>query len=209
MTRGWAALLAGCALAGCGHGDAPPAAASAKSVALSWQAIVTDADRDRLRRWRDAWMAALPLAKRTGAAVIAADPSLFDPDRALSDAMPPPGDYHCRMFKLGANGVPAKDFIWYPTQACRVTDEGEAYSLRLLDGAQRPAGLLLRDTDARAIFLGTLVLGDETTPLQYGRDATRDMAGYVERVGPGKWRLVLPWPHFESLLDVVELTPAG
>ena len=208
MTRGWAALLAGCALAGCGHKDARPESASAKPAALNWQAIVTDADRDRLRRWRNAWMAALPLAKRTGATVIAGDAALFDPDRALGGALPPPGDYRCRIFKLGANGAAAKDFIWYPPQTCRVTDEGEAYGLRLLDGAQRPAGLLLRDTDARAIFLGTLVLGDEAAPLQYGRDATRDMAGYVERVGKDKWRLVLPWPHFESLLDVVEITPA-
>ena len=34
------------------------------------------------------------------------------------------------------------------------------------------------------------------------------MAGYVERVGEKRWRLVLPWPKFESIVDVVELVPA-
>jgi hypothetical protein len=35
------------------------------------------------------------------------------------------------------------------------------------------------------------------------------MTGLVERIGARRWRLVLPAPHFESGLDVVELTPAG
>ena len=39
------------------------------------------------------------------------------------------------------------------------------------------------------------------------QDATRDVAGVVERIGPQRWRLVLPYPRFESLIDVVELVP--
>ncbi len=35
----------------------------------------------------------------------------------------------------------------------------------------------------------------------------RDMAGVLERIGERRWRLVLPYPRFESLLDVVELVP--
>ena len=69
--------------------------------------------------------------------------------------------------------------------------------------------MLFPESDARAIFLGTLVLGDETAPLRYGQDSNRDMIGYVERIGEKRWRLVLPYPRFESLLDVVDLTPAG
>ena len=60
-----------------------------------------------------------------------------------------------------------------------------------------------------AEFLGTLVLGDETRALQYGQDETRDVAGYVERIGPARWRLVMPKPHFESTIDVMELVPAA
>jgi hypothetical protein len=34
------------------------------------------------------------------------------------------------------------------------------------------------------------------------------LAGYIERIGDKRWRLVLPYPRFESLLDVVEIVPA-
>ena len=58
------------------------------------------------------------------------------------------------------------------------------------------------------LCLGTMMFGDEKKPIDYGRDDGRDMAGYVERVGEKRWRLVLPWPKFESIVDVVELVPA-
>jgi hypothetical protein len=60
----------------------------------------------------------------------------------------------------------------------------------------------------RGVFLGTMMIGDETTALDYGRDADRDMAGLIERVGDSRWRIVLPYPRFESMLDVVEIVPA-
>jgi len=78
-----------------------------------------------------------------------------------------------------------------------------------IGGSQRPAGLVFDDGGDRQIFLGTLSLGDEELPMDHGRDANRDMAGIVQRIGPRRWRLVLPYPHFESLLDVVELVPIG
>ncbi|RYD50136.1 MAG: DUF4893 domain-containing protein, partial [Sphingomonadales bacterium] len=28
-------------------------------------------------------------------------------------------------------------------------------------------------------------------------------------IGPRRWRLVLPSPHFESKLDIIDLVPAG
>ncbi len=58
------------------------------------------------------------------------------------------------------------------------------------------------------VFLGVLELGDETRPHVYGRDELRDMAGTFERIGEARWRLVLPYPHFESLVDVIEIVPA-
>jgi hypothetical protein len=45
--------------------------------------------------------------------------------------------------------------------------------------------------------------------MQYGRDSERDVAGYVERIGPNRWRLIMPRPAFESVMDVMELVPAG
>ena len=59
------------------------------------------------------------------------------------------------------------------------------------------------------LVVGTLVLGDETRALQYGQDELRDVAGYVERIGPARWRLMMPKPHFESQMDVMELVPVA
>jgi len=149
-------------------------------------------------------------------AAIARDPLFFDPDRVLTGAMPPAGDYDCRMVKLGRLGRLGHVGAVYAVQnwsRCRIDgagDHGDAGALRLtgLDGQQRPVGLLHPDTDARAIFLGSMTLADER-PLDYGRDTGRDMAGIVERIGPERWRLVLPRPAYQSILDLLELRPAG
>ena len=82
-------------------------------------------------------------------------------------------------------------------------------SFAKLTGSQRPIGMFLPfPGQQRMVFLGTLQLGDEQRALQYGRDRERDMAGVVERIGDNRWRLVLPYPAFESTLDVIELVPA-
>jgi hypothetical protein len=184
------------------------ATASRPPVGAAWQGVATEADRDRLRHWRQAWDEALPKARAADARAIAGDPLLFDPDRALSDPLPPQGRYRCRTFKLGAARTGLRDFTPYPWFDCRIADEGEVKSLHKVTGSQRPTGLIFTNTPSRAIFLGTLVLGDETAPLRYGLDPSRDMIGYVERIDTRRWRLVLPRPRFESIIDVTELVPA-
>ena len=59
----------------------------------------------------------------------------------------------------------------------------------------------------RQVFLGTMVLGDETQGYQYGRDQDRDLAAWVERIGDnaGGWFLLAP--IYRSTLDVIELIP--
>jgi hypothetical protein len=174
-----------------------------------WREMATILDRDRLRDWRKSWVAALAKVNASpDAAAIAGDSALFDPDTALPDATLPPGDYRCRVTKLGANGDGMRDVTRYPPVACPVTANGKAENLNFSTGIQRPGGMIFAEVPARSIFLGTLVLGDETKWLAYGEDDGRDMAGYIEKIGPARWRLVLPHPHFESLLDVVEITPA-
>jgi len=194
------------AVSGCGvyrEMYAPPAAAGTE-----WRQIATAEDRERLRHWRDAWEEALPAARAASADEIAQGGVLFEPDRTLAGAMPPPGTYRCRTYKLGAKSAGMQDFVAYPWFECRVFFEDEVLSLHKTSGSQRPIGLLFRESDTRAVFLGTLVLGDEVAPLRYGVDSTRDMIGYVERIADARWRLVLPYPHFESQLDVIELVPA-
>lgn len=184
------------------------ATSSSLATDVRWQSVATSDDRDRMRDWRNAWDEALPLARKVDPKAIAADPLLFDPDRALSDPAIPQGAYRCRTFKLGAVGTAVRDFTAYPAFDCRVADEGEVRSLHKLTGSQRPTGLIFPQSATRQIFLGTLVLGDETAPLRYGLDARRDMIGYVERIGAKRWRVVFPRPRFESIVDVMELVPA-
>ena len=174
-----------------------------------WRAVTTDQDRDRLRNWRKAWVEALPAARRADGGAITREGALFEPDRAMANAMPPAGDYRCRTFKLGARRPELRAFAERPWVRCRVGRDGEMPVFAVLEGEQRPSGTLYADTDARVIFLGALELGDETTALSYSLDRKRDMAGYVERVAVRRWRLVLPFPNFESQLDVIELVPAG
>lgn len=182
-----------------------PAPAAAQDGA-NWRKVATAADRKRLREWRKAWMAALAGARRSGegAAALAADPELFAPDRALTRPLPPDGDYSCRTVKLGRRGEVGLPYVAYPWFRCRVFDG----RLAKVDGSQRLGGRFHDDTDARAVLLGTLVLGDERKPIAYGRDGGRDMAGLVERIGEARWRVVFPYPAYESLLDVLELRPA-
>lgn len=202
-----AAALLALGLAGCNvYRDAtttePPAG-------WSWRKVVTDADADRARNWRKAWDDALAPARAAAPAAIAADPKLFDPDVALGQAMPPAGTYRCRTFKLGSQQPVTPYFAVYPAATCRIEMRGEAMHFIKTDTEQRPDGIIYPNTDARAMFVGVLVLGDETAPLRYGVDRRRDMVGYVERIGEARWRLVLPYPGFESKLDVIELVPAG
>ena len=173
-----------------------------------WRAVATRDDRDRIRHWRDTWTEALTQANRSNAAAITAGGALFDPDTALANAQPPVGDYACRTVKLGRNERGGTlDYVEYPTFRCRIAQDGGRLRFTKLTGSQRPAGNIFPDNGRRMVFLGTLVLGDETRALRYGRDEERDMIGILERVGERRWRLVFPRPHYESLLDVIELTP--
>ncbi|HSI16677.1 MAG TPA: DUF4893 domain-containing protein [Sphingomonas sp.] len=202
------ALCAAATLGACHHRDKHVAGPPARA---DWHRVATEADRERLRLWHASWDAAIAKARAAGKGPqIDALAALFDPDRAMPDgALPPPGHYHCRVYKVGANGPAMQDFTAYPTADCVIEAEGEVSSLYQVAGKQRPVGLLFDDNAARVVFLGTLVLGDETKPMVYGQDTQRDLAGFVERIGPKRWRVAFPSPRFESLLDVVELTPAN
>jgi hypothetical protein len=117
--------------------------------------------------------------------------------------------YRCRVIKLGAKDQGNLDFVTYPPFTCRVHAQRTLQRLTKLSGSQRYVGLIFPGDAIRNVFLGTLVLGDETRALQYQQDQARDVAGYVERIGPNRWRLLMPQPHFESRLDVMELVPQG
>lgn len=187
--------------------DKPPVEAS---DAGTWRATATAQDKDRIRNWYSSWTAALADARAKGyGASIDREGVLLQPRAALPNPHLPPGDYRCRTVKVGTQGRGTIGYIAYDWFRCRVAPEQGLTSMTKLTGSQRPVGLVFPDNLTRQVFLGTLVLGDESMAVSYGSDRMRDMAGLVERIGDNRWRLVLPSPAYESLLDVIELVPAN
>jgi hypothetical protein len=175
-----------------------------------WHRVATESDRKRLRDWRQTFVAAIDAARKSGhSAELAREGVLLDPDAALGGGPIPNGAYRCRVIKVGAKSQGMLDYVAYPAFTCSIAAQRDMQQLAKLNGSQRQFGLIFPGDLLRQVFLGTLVLGDETRALQYGQDDSRDVVGYVERIGPNRWRLVMPSPHFESQLDVMELVPAG
>ena len=197
-------LFIALAVASCSTAPHSPMIAMA---ATNWREIASETDRERLRNWRTAFTGALGAATRAGHATdIAREGALLQPDAALGGTIPN-GSYRCRVIKLGAKSDGLLDYVSYPSFTCRVTQAGRLQSFAKLSGSQRQVGLIFPNDAVRQVFLGSPVLGDEASAMQYGEDETRNVAGYVERIGPRRWRLVMPQPHFESQFDVMELAP--
>jgi hypothetical protein len=174
----------------------------------SWRPVATSDDRGRVREWRTAFTRGLAAARQAGHAEdIALEGALLEPDAALLEVTPPPGDYRCRVTKLGAQGSGLLAFVAYPAFNCRISANAEGLTFAKLDGSQRPIGHLYPESERRMVFLGTLQLGDERGVHPYGRDKDRDMAGLLERVSEQRWRILFPNPRFESFVDVMELIP--
>ena len=175
-----------------------------------WRNVATESDRARLRDWRRSFIDALHAAQAGGhAAEVAKEGTLLEPDAALGPPPIPNGMYRCRIIKVGAKSAGMLPYVSYPAFNCRVQQEGQLQGFAKMTGSQRQVGSIFQGDSLREVFLGTLVLGDETRAFQYGRDTQRDIAGYVERIGPNRWRLIMPQPHFESQMDVMELVPAS
>ena len=175
-----------------------------------WRVAATGNDRQRLRDWRSSFVEALAKARAAGhGAAIAAEGALLDPDAGTVGVPIPNGEYRCRVIKLGAKQTGLLDYFAYPAFDCRIRQEKGLQGFAKLGGSQRPVGVIFPGDSMRQVFLGTLVLGDEKRAMQYGRDPDRDVAAFVEKVGPARWRMVLPRPAFESTLDVIELIPSN
>jgi hypothetical protein len=204
----WFALIPVALLAACSVIEQP--AAMIPRWTTAWREAATDNDEKRLHDWRGSFVDALTAARKSGhSAEIAAEGALLDPDSALGPPPLPNGSYRCRIIKLGAQTEGMLDYVAYPAFTCVVRPERGLQSFVKMNGSQRIVGLVFPGDAMRQVLLGSLVLGDEERAMQYGQDEMRDVAGFVERIGPNRWRLVMPEPHFESRLDVMELVPSG
>ena len=196
------AALTAAATAPAQQADCPPGAAI-----TDWRTVATEGDRIRLRDWRKSFGHALDQARAGGkAAEVASEGSLLEPDAALGGPIPN-GEYRCRVIKVGAKMEGMLDYVSYPGFRCRISAQGKLQHFDKLSGSQRQHGTNYPGDPLRSTFQGPMVLGDEATAYQYGRDRERDLAGWIERIGDARWRIVFPSPHFESTLDVIELVP--
>lgn len=206
MTRALLLPLALLGLAACTPTERPTAGPIARASA--WRTVATPNDRQRLREWRPVFVQALEQARAAGHSdAILREGALLRPDAALGGGIPN-GDYRCRIIKLGRRSAGMLPYIPYPAFACRIGADGRLQSFAKLTGSQRQVGAIFVHDQLRSVLLGTLVLGDEQKALPYGADADRDIAGWVERIGERRWRIIFPAPRFESLTDVMELVSA-
>ncbi len=197
-------------LSACAADTTVPLEVGETQAPTSWRAVATPEDRARLRDWRTAFVEGLSEARAAGhGAAIAQAGAVLQPDAARTGATPPVGSYRCRTIKLGRKDGSGLPFISYPWFRCEIGSAAGLLSFAKVSGSQRPVGSLFEDSSRRMVFLGTLMLGDEPLALQYGRDTERNLIGALERIGERRWRLLLPRPHFESDLDVIELVPEG
>ena len=210
---GAAALaLGGCQpAAGPAPGIQPSVTVAAPLKAETWKAVASAGDEDRLDRLGLAWSESLAEANRGHGAEVRREGVLLRPRGGLEQPDPTPGSYNCRLIELGRARPRGPAFTAYRPFFCYVElDDGQLTFVKQT-GSQRPSGRLWEDDDPkRMIFLGSMAQGPGDRTLAYGDDPKRDMAGTFERVGPFRWRLVVPWPQASGAkLHVYELTPVA
>lgn len=203
-----AAALAG--LAGCQtpRPAAPSVVVETTPQVATWRTILTPVDLDRLQRADQAWTRALADARRAGFnRRITSEGDLFDAQAALPRATLPPGSYRCRAFRFGGGSGRSSAFGSQGPFFCYVGVEGAILSFTQQTGTRRPGGYVYDDTDIRQVFIGAVATGQQVPPA-YGATPQRDVAGHVERVGPFRYRLVMPWTAAGATLEILELVPA-
>lgn len=197
-------------LAACGHKPKP---ASAAVRAQPWQRIIDDSDRKRLATLYGAWTRSLADVQKAGQlSAVTALGDLAVPDAGRAAPPPTPGSYRCRSIKLGnrEDGIvrnPTPVVIAAPYRQCTILAGGGLLYFDEGPGGQRIAGNLYPDGD-RLVFLGSMALAGEAGAMAYGADGDRDQVGVLQAIGDRRWRLELPWPMWQSNMQVIEIVPA-
>jgi hypothetical protein len=200
------------ALAGAAACRTPPTAKPAEpgprivvEEAEAWRSVASERDASALDGLPDRWRQALAAGRAASQSRrIAAEGDLLDPEARLARAAPAPGSYRCRYVRPGG-----RRWVSSAQGFCYVGVEGGQLTLATELRGLRFGGYLweLKGGD-RLVFLGGAVPAGARTPLAYGEDPPRDVAGLVERIGEFRYRLVLPEPSPGGGLTVVELVAA-
>ncbi|MBA8878596.1 DUF4893 domain-containing protein [Phyllobacterium myrsinacearum] len=164
--------------------------------------IITAADSKRLEQYQQTKTKAVAEAKATGAAadVRLVDDLLNKPGLPFSQDFDMTGNWQCRTIKLGGMAPALIVYGWFK---CKVTDDGSGWALEKISGSQRTKGRFYTESDTRLTYLGTGYVSDQK-PVKYGAGPKTDEAGYAYRTGKNAFRIELPAPYYESLLNVME-----
>jgi hypothetical protein len=178
-----------------------------------WQLVILPADRRRLALLWDSWTRSMATADKAGdMPALAALGPMADPKAAIDAPLPGAGVYRCRSVRVGVRTDPLQPGA--PRGPAMLKAEPELCTISLRNGqlwfeqgagVQRVGGFLFADGD-RLVFLGSMALPGETGFMRYGADADRDQVGVIRTLGPGLWRLELPWPMWQSDLQVIEIS---
>jgi hypothetical protein len=206
MVRGWMAMLAVAALAGCNGQQtgvsSPAAVPAATPQATGWQALLAASDRVRVETLPQNWSA---LAARLPAKVRGAAGALVAPGGGLDHPALTPGTYRCRAVALRAPAAGAATLRPGGTGFCYVGGDGAGLSFMRQTGQGGAAGYLHADGD-RYVFVGARQRRAGDNSLGYGQQPTRNLVGMAERIGPFRWRLAMVGAA-PGAIELFELTP--
>lgn len=182
-----------------------PASAVAPEVP-GWHSMVSGGDRALIDTLPAVWERTLDAIPARHRRDLMAEGELLQPDAAREHPAVPPGSYHCRLVRLDPadRARPVQSFKEF---FCYVRGEKDnQLSFTKQTGTELPGGWLHADGDRRLVLVGAKQREAGDNSLSYGDDPARNLIGAVERIGPFRWRLVLPERTGKSL-DVYELTP--
>ena len=173
-----------------------------------WRAEVTADDAARIAHLTATWQAALAGVPRRYAPTLTKEGDLLVADAGRDQPTPPPGSYRCRLVKIGPGARREPPVRSFPDFFCYVRAEaGGGLSFAKQTGTDLPGGWLRPDGERRLILVGARQHEAGDTTLAYGTEPERDVIGAMERIGPFRWRLALPWRTGPAGLDVYEMTP--
>jgi hypothetical protein len=197
------------AVAACQTAPPRPAGAPRPSVIVEeaepWRRVASARDSAALDGLASEWERALAAARSAGLSRrVAAEGVLLVPGAGLARAAPTPGSYRCRYVRLGARKwtASAQAYCFVGVEAGQLSLATELRGLRL-------GGYLWEIKGGeRLVFLGaTVPAGGKTAPA-YGDSPAADAAGFVERIGEFRYRLLLPQPAPGGALVVVDMVAA-
>lgn len=176
--------------------------------APAWRSAIRPADAERIGMLPTIWSLARATLTVRQKALAQREGDLLDPDAARDHPAIPPGSYRCRLVRIDGTDRRKEQVRSFKEFYCYIRGERDnRLSFTKQTGSELPGGWLHPDGERRLVMVGAMQREQGDNSLNYGDEPERDLVGVVERIGPFRWRLVLPPKRTEPRLDIYELTP--